>query len=234
MAKQSQRPQPAGWDKTVKLMLKPEHVERLSDTQVRITLPPVPDFDIEEDETIEVWIPATAVASGQAIYAGSFTIKADSFEDRIDHAIVGLKEELDDLGPNAAVARFLLTFVTCEVVAKSLVSHSKSKGQGRKALIDKWTTKDIGQALKGLGIHAEKALLDLLFSTEKAVANDMSARLLRDNLVHRMKRVHRVAIRARLNSLLTAMQQFLTAVQEWRSKQIGEAAPSVGGQKAMS
>lgn len=72
----------------MKRVLKPEHVERLNDKQVRITLPACPDFDIEEDEEIEVWIPPTALVNAtRPIFAGKFMIKADSFEERIDNAV---------------------------------------------------------------------------------------------------------------------------------------------------
>lgn len=113
-------------------------------------LPPRPDYDIEEDEIVPIWIPPEVlVKSDRPIYAGSFTIKADTYEERIDHAIQGLKEEQSG---DAAVATFLLTFFTCEIVAKSVVGHSKFKGTGRKSLPGKWTTKDVSRALKNLKI----------------------------------------------------------------------------------
>ena len=217
--RKERRPQPAGWDKTVKIMLKPENVERLSDTQVRITLPPIPDFDIEEDERVEFWVPPELlVNSDKPLYAGSVTIKADSYEERIDHAIQGLKEEHASLSPDAAVPSFLLAFFTCEIVAKSVVSHSKRGGKGRKALEDDWTTKAIDRALKHLNIDFNRELVKKLFSEEPSVASAMSARRLRDNIVHRMKRQHRSAVRDRYASLMETMMQFLDAVESWRKR----------------
>ena len=86
----NKRPQPAGWEAAVQKLLKPEHIERVSDTEIRITMPPCPDFDIDEDEIIHVTIPPEVlVKSTKPIYAGPFTIKADTYEERIDHAIQG-------------------------------------------------------------------------------------------------------------------------------------------------
>lgn len=214
------RRQSAGWDNAVKVLLKPEHVERLSDSQVSITLPPCPDFDIDEDVTVDVWIPAEVlVISDRPLYAGSFTIKADTYEERIDSAIQGLREERDGPEPGAAVASFLLTFFTCEIVAKSVVSHSKYKGSGRKSPVTKYTTKDVGGALKDLKVDFNERLVDQLFSTEEqALASEMSARKLRDNVVHRMKPNHRSAVRTRYESLMETMTQFLTAIEAWRAR----------------
>jgi hypothetical protein len=217
MRKHQRRPQPAGWDKAMKRVLRPEHVERLNDKQVRITLPPCPDFDIEEDEEIEVWIPAAAVVNAtRPIFAGKFMIKADSFEERIDNAIQGLREERTDIGSRSVIADFLLTFFTCEIVAKAIVSHARHGRTGRKALADKWSTKDISQALTALGIQFDQVLLDGLFSTVPALASEMSARALRDSIAHRMKRVHRQAIRDRYAPLIEAMESFLRAIDAWR------------------
>src|SRR5688500_4788276 len=109
MPKRERRRQPAGWDKAMKRVLKPKHVDRLSDNQVRITLPPCPDFDIEEDEDVEVWIPAAAlVNTTYPIFAGKFTIKADSFEERIDRAMQGLSEERAEVESRSPLADFLL------------------------------------------------------------------------------------------------------------------------------
>jgi hypothetical protein len=216
---QKKRPQPAGWNKAVRRLLTPEHVERLSDTQVRITLPPAPDFDIEEDETVRVTIPASAlVNSKQDIDAGTFTIRADTFEERIDNALKGLADERARLGVGAELATFLLTFFTCEIVAKALVSHVKYGRTGRKALADKWSTKDLAAAMAKLGIPHERSALDALFSEEPALASEMSARKLRDCIAHRMKDVHRNALRARYDSLLSDMDKYLATATEWRRR----------------
>lgn len=214
----------------MKRVLKPEHVERLNDTQVRITLPPCPDFDIEEDEAVEVWIPAQALVNAtRPVFAGKFTIKADSFEERIDNAMQGLEEERVELGSRSVLANFLLTFFTCEIVAKALVSHARYGRAGRKAIADKWSTKDIAQALTALGIQYDQAFLDVLFSTAPALASEMSARALRDSIAHRMKRVHRQAVRDRSSVLLETMDGFLRAIGHWRDTQRvgakGAAAP---------
>ena len=214
-----QRPRPAGWEKAMKHVLKPEHVERLNDAQVRMTLPPCPDFDIEEDEEVEVWIPAQAlVHSTRPIFAEKFTIKADSFEERIDNAMQGLSEERAQLGSSSALADFLLTFFTCEIVAKAIVSYAKYGTTGRKALADKWTTKDIAQALAAIDIQYDHASLDTLFSNVPALASEMSARALRDSIAHRMKRVDRKAVRDRYSVLMENMDDFLRAIRAWREK----------------
>lgn len=215
---QSQRrPQPAGWGSSVKTLLKPEHVERLSDTQVRITLPECPDYDIDEDETINVTIPASALEkSTEPLNAGSFTIRANTYEERIDYAIQALKEEQACLGENTAVPSFIFTFFTCEIVAKSIVSKCKFKGTNRKSLTDKWSTKEINKAISELKIDFDEASVKALFSEEKVVASQMSARALRDNIVHRMKPVHRNAVKQRYNPLMSTMQKFLSAVDAWR------------------
>jgi hypothetical protein len=219
IVKQNRRPQPAGWDKAVKRLLKPEHVERISDTQVRITLPPVPDFDIEEDEVVRVRVPASALVNAtRDIDAETFTIKADSFEERIDNALEGLKEERAALGNCSELATFLLTFFTCEIVAKAVVSHVRYGRTGRKALADKWSTKDISSALAQLDIQHHVESLDALFSTEQALASEMSARVLRDSIAHRMKDVHRRAVRARYRELMAKMDGFLLAAANWREQ----------------
>jgi hypothetical protein len=208
-------------------MLKPEHVERLSDTQVRITLPPCPDFDIDEDEEVEVWVPPQLLVKGtRPLFAGRFTIKADSYEERIDNAMQGLIEERAELGAGAPLATFLFTFFTCEIVAKAIVSHSKYGGTGRKRLTDRWSTSDIARALNALDIHFDLASLDALFSSEPAIASEMSARALRDNVTHRMKRVHRQAVRDRYPVIMEAMERFLRAVGCWRQQHHLDAGPA--------
>lgn len=224
-AKKKGTRQPAGWSSAVKRMLKPEHVTRLSDTQVQITLPPCPDFDIEEDETVEVWIPAAAFTkSDKPVYAGSFTIKADTYFERIDTAINGLKEERESLAVDAKVTHFLLTFFTCEIVAKSVISYSKNKGTNRNDLVGTWTTKDIKRSLQDLKIDFSTSNVEKLFSTERALASEMSARSLRDNITHRMKHQHRSAVRNRYEEIMGAMMQFLSVVEKWRSSMPSIAA----------
>ncbi len=218
-AEHSQRPQPAGWDKAVARLLKPEHVKRISDTQVQITLPPIPDFDIEEDEIIRVRVPAIALArSNVDLDAGTFTIKADSFEERIDNALIGLREEREWLGASSKLASFLLTFFTCEIVAKAVVSHIRFGRTGRKTLSDKWSSEDVLSALATLGIANEADRIDALFSTEQALASEMSARKLRDSIVHRMKDTHRRAVTARFDELMHRMEQFLELIEVWRRR----------------
>ena len=198
-------------------MLKPEHVERISDTEVRITLPPCPDFDIDEDEIVHITIPPSMLANSTApVYAGSFTIHADTYEERIDNAIKGCKEELSLLSDDAVVSRFLIEFFTCEIVAKSIVSKYSHKGTGKKSLVGKWSTKDANSAIEKLGIEFDESAVRLLFSEEKAVASEMSARKLRDNICHRMKSVHRKAVQRRYDSLTGSMAEFLAAVEIWR------------------
>jgi hypothetical protein len=228
MGKRHRRPQPAGWDKAVRRLLTPEHVERISDTQVRITLPPVPDFDIEEDEIVRVRVPASVLVNAtHDIDAGIFTIKADSLEERIDNALKGLQEECAELGDRSKLATFLLTFFTCEIVAKALVTHVQYGRTGRKALGDKWSTKDISSALVKLRIQYDGASLDALFSTEQALASEMSARVLRDSIAHRMKDVHRRAVRTRYNDLMAEMDRFLSVAATWRKQ--SEPAKHTGG-----
>jgi hypothetical protein len=232
MKKRGRRPQSAGWEKAVKRALKPEHVERLSDTEVQITLPPVTEFDIEDDEIVEVWIPPSMlVKATEPLFAGRFTIKADSFKERIDNALQGLDEECAELGPRSKLAAFLLTFFTCEIVAKALVSHAKYGPTGRKALGDKWSTRDIAAAPTKLGVAYKRSELDPLFATEPKVASEMSARALRDSIAHRMKRVHRQAVRDRYLELMERMEGFLTAVRMWRGQSIppeSQEGPPIG------
>jgi len=218
-AEHARRPQPGGWDKAVSRLLKPEHVKRVSDTQVEITLPPAPDFDIEEDEIVRIRVPAAAlVHSLEDLDAGTFTIKADSFEERIDNALSGLREERDQLGAVSELASFLLTFFTCEIVAKAIVSHVKYGRIGRKALSDKWSTRDVSSALTTLGIPFDVNSIDALFSTEQKLASEMSARALRDIVAHRMKDTHRRAVRARFKDLMAEMEHFLELVELWRKQ----------------
>ena len=214
--RKGKRPQPGGWSEAVQRRLRPEHVERISDTQVKITLPPCPDFDLEEDEVVDVWIPATALKNAkEPIYGGSFTIKADTYVERIQHAIQGLNEERDALPEHAKLPHFLLTFFACEIIAKSVVSMHKNKGRNTKALSSRWNTKEISSALQDLGIQASSAKIEQLFSTAKAFASEMSARSLRDNVVHRLKGPHREAVRNRYDELMPIMQDFVKSVETW-------------------
>ena len=48
-------------------------------------------------------------------------------------------------------------------------------------------------------------------------ATDMSARVLRDNVVHRMKSVHRDAVRSRYDELMPLMRGFVDRVGDWTS-----------------
>jgi len=200
----------------VQRRLRPEHVERISDTQVKITLPPCPDFDIEEDEEIHVWIPASALTSAtEPVYAGSFIIKADTYLERMQHAIQGMKDELEVLPVNAKLPRFLLTFFACEIAAKSLVSMKKNEGSDTKSLSKKWNTKQIRASLKHFGIEYASNDIQKLFSEEKVSASEMSARSLRDNVVHRMKGAHRDAVRNRYDELMPVLQSFLSTIEDW-------------------
>jgi hypothetical protein len=217
--KQGRRPQPAGWDKAIKDLLRPEHVERISDTKIRITLPAAPDFDIDEDEIVRVRIPASALMNAtRDIDGGTITIRAASFEERIDNALHGLQEERNELGDCSKLATFLLTFFTCEIVAKAIVSLAKYGPSKRKASGDKWSTSEVSSALAKLGIRHDAGSLDALFSEERAIASEMSARVLRDSVAHRMKTVHRRAVRARFTQLMREMDRFLEAVAGWRER----------------
>jgi hypothetical protein len=190
---------------------------------VRITLPVCPDFDIEEDETVPMWIPASALKnSTQPIYAGSFVVKAATFKERIDNAILALEEEHECLGQATSVPSFIFTFFTCEIVAKSIVGYCKFKDTGRKSLPGKWSTKEIENAINELEIGFDSESIRFLFSEEQLVASQMSARVLRDNIVHRMRSTHRKAVKIRYVSLMEAMQRFLDAVKGWRDRKMGE------------
>ena len=172
----------------------------------------------------------TAIARQRdaSLFAGTFTINADSYEERIDNAIEGMKEELAEPGAPSALTGFLLTFFTCEIVAKAIVSYAKYGRTGRKALADKWSTDDIAKALTKLDIQYDQGLLDLLFSTAPALASEMSARALRDSIAHRMKRVHRQAVRDRYSVLMETMEGFLLAVGAWRDRQrVGAAGGTI-------
>ena len=220
------RRQPEGWNKAVNAMLKPEHVVRVSDTEVRITLPPCPDYNIEEDETIHVWIPPEALSKAEEpVYAGPFVIKADTYEQRIDNAIQAMKEEKS--GVAAAVPTFLIAYFACEIVAKSIVGHLKFRGTSRKSLPKSFTTKDVSDALKDMQIDFSNDSVKLLFATEPLLASEMSARKLRDVIVHTMKPHYRSAVRERYESLMKTMTAFLGAVEVWRESE----APG-GGQTA--
>ena len=163
--------------------------------------------------------------SDRPIYAGSFTIKADSYEERIDNAIQSLKEEQPG---DAAVATFLLTFFTCEIVVKSVIGHSKDKGTGQKSLPGNYTTKTVSYALNNLKINFDQESVDKLFSTREALASEMSARQLRDKIAHQMKPQHRSAVRERYASLMGTMMKFLSAVEAWRSRCRGSATKDGG------
>jgi hypothetical protein len=130
-----------------------------------------------------------------------------------------MKEERGEPGAPSALTSFLLTFFTCEIVAKAIVSYARYGRTGRKALADKWSPKDIPKALTALDIQYDQGLLNLLFSTATALASEMSARALRDNIAHRMKRVHRQAVRDRYSVLMDAMEGFLLAASAWRDRQ---------------
>lgn len=217
--RKAKRPQPGGWSEAVQRRLRPADVVRISDTKFEITLPPCPDFDIEEDEVVHIWIPASVLQnSKEPIYAGSFTIKADTYEERINHAIEGISEERRALPNNAKLAHFLLTFFACEIIAKAVVSLHKNRGKNTKALSKIWSTKDINRALSELGIAVAPARIDELFSKTRSLASEMSARDLRDNVVHRLKRQHREAVRDRYEDLMLGMDEFLNAVGSWAKR----------------
>lgn len=221
--KRRQRPQPAGWDIAVKTLLKPEHIERVSDTEVKITLPECPDYDIDEDETIRVTIPPSVlVKSTEPVDAGTFTIRADTFEERIDNAIQALNDEKGSLTKEAAVPTFMFTFFTCEIIAKSIVSMCRFKGTNRKTPTDKWSTKDVNDALRELQIDIDKETITGLFAEDKIIiASDMSARVLRNCIAHRMKSVHRNAVKRRYESLMAQMEEFLNTIRSWQNREKG-------------
>lgn len=99
---------------------------------------------------------------------------------------------------------------------------------GRKALADKWSTKDIAKALTALDIQFDQVQLDSLFSTVPALASGMSGRALRDSIAHRMKRVHRQAVRDRYGSMMETMEAFLRTIDAWRQTQRLRAAEEPG------
>ena len=122
------------------------------------------------------------------------------------------------LSDRAAIPRFLFTFFTCEIIAKAIVSKYRHRGTNKKALVGKWSTRDITESTEKLGIQFDKAKIRTLFSEEKVIASEMSARQLRNNIVHRMKYVHRNAARRRHDSLMQTMDDFLSVVKKWRDE----------------
>ena len=127
----------------------------------------------------------------------------------------GMKEERNALPEHARLVHFLLTFFACEIIAKSVVSMHMNKGKKTKALSSKWNTKEINSALNDLGILVSPVRIDQLFSKAKSLASEMSARDLRDNIVHRLKGPHREAARHRYEELMPAMLEFVDVVEAW-------------------
>jgi hypothetical protein len=210
-------------------LLKPEHWEFPSNTEACLPLPPCPDYDIEEDETIEVWVPAEALEkSDKPIRAGQYTIYADTYEQRIDHAIQGLKEEQSGLDSDMRVATFLLTFFTCEIVAKSIIGRSENEGTNRKSLPERYKAKEVTCALKERKIDFDQGAVEKLFSSAKVGASEMSARMLRNQIAHRMKPQYRKAVRERYESLMGTMGEFLSAVEAWRKQSSGRETQGGG------
>ena len=212
--------QPGGWSASVKPLLSAENVELIADNQVKITLPKCEDYDIDEDETISVVIPAESlVKSTVPIDAGTFTIRADTFEERIDNALKALHEEKKGLSQSTAVPSFMFTFFTCEIVAKSLISLCKYKNTPRKTPTQKWSVNKITSALSELDISINENILNYIFEENKrVVASKMSARALRNCVAHKMKSVHRNAIKIRYTELMSNMDIFLNEIEEWRKK----------------
>ena len=70
---QSLQTEPGGWTSVIQpalaANLNSSAVERLSDTEVVLTLPPLPQYAVREPETIIVTIPAVAVSSKQRLVA---------------------------------------------------------------------------------------------------------------------------------------------------------------------
>jgi len=215
----TKKPQFSGWNSNRDKYLKPENIERLSDSQLKITWPPMPDYDIDEDEVIQFWIPPEVlVKSTKPVYAGSFTIKADSYIQRIDKVLLALEEEHSSLGEDTAVPSFIFTFFACEILAKTIVSYCKYNGTDRKSLSGKWSTKDINSAIAKLDIKFSSEFVAKLFSEEKKLASEASARSLRDSVAHKMKSVPRSAIKSRYGELMTLMDTFILEVSRWRDK----------------
>lgn len=69
----------AGWNRVVLPVLKLKNVARYSTTEVTVTLPRVPLYDISAPETISVSLPPISISSGQRILATpSFVIEANA------------------------------------------------------------------------------------------------------------------------------------------------------------
>ena len=74
----SAQSEPAGWNAVVLPALTKVNVERRTPTQLTVTLPRVPTYDISVPETVTVFLPPAAVSSGQRIVASPFfVIEAD-------------------------------------------------------------------------------------------------------------------------------------------------------------
>ena len=57
--------EPAGWNAAMQPAIEPEHVRRVDNATVVITLPAVPAYDIDQSETITLVLPPELLTSDQ-------------------------------------------------------------------------------------------------------------------------------------------------------------------------
>ena len=65
----SEQVEPSGFNAVHRTRLRPRDVERVDASTVRITLPAQPEYDISQPETLQIVVPADAVASGRMLVA---------------------------------------------------------------------------------------------------------------------------------------------------------------------
>ena len=64
-ALESMQAEPAGWNAAIQPAIEPKHVKRVNNATVRITLPAVPAYDIDQSETITLVLPPELLTSDQ-------------------------------------------------------------------------------------------------------------------------------------------------------------------------
>lgn len=58
-----------GWELQVRTALRTPAIKRISDTQVEVTLPPAPNYNITGNETVTVTVPSAATDAGSDLVA---------------------------------------------------------------------------------------------------------------------------------------------------------------------
>ena len=125
--------------------------------------------------------------------------------------IESVKSKLADYETSVHLQQFLMNYFLCEMACKELiVGWSKNrKGQELKYADIKMNLRVLNYALDFFGVKITKEVRRRLFS-----ANSMSAKKIRDSLVHGISKKNIEKLNAQYTQIMVDMELFINAILE--------------------